>query len=167
MHLLPAITKTRHSDLSAFIDKIFCMDALDFLRTLPNSSVDMGLTSPPYDNTAQHPNKKAKISRKTAPISNFAAKQGSTQATHQQNAVTPLSEQNRIPEFLATHFNSIDDLMAGLVDGRVTSVVRGLQASNETQAIRHYWQLIDDLVAAGYDVGQYKYRMVSWSNPDA
>jgi site-specific DNA-methyltransferase (adenine-specific) len=32
------------------IDTIQCMDAVEFLQSLPDDSVDMGITSPPYDN---------------------------------------------------------------------------------------------------------------------
>lgn len=46
--LLPAITKTRHDDLSPFVNQIFCMDALDLLATLPDASVDLIVTDPPY-----------------------------------------------------------------------------------------------------------------------
>lgn len=45
----------REAELSAdgggiALDTIVCADALDFLRTLPDESIDMILTSPPYDN---------------------------------------------------------------------------------------------------------------------
>lgn len=36
------------------LDTITCADALDFLRGLPDDSIDMGLTSPPYDNLREY-----------------------------------------------------------------------------------------------------------------
>ncbi len=36
------------------LDTVTCADALDFLRTLPEGSIDMILTSPPYDNLRQY-----------------------------------------------------------------------------------------------------------------
>lgn len=36
------------------LDTITCADALDFLATLPDDSIDMGLTSPPYDNLREY-----------------------------------------------------------------------------------------------------------------
>ncbi len=35
--------------IQAFIDKVFCGDALEILRKLPDNSIDMGVTSPPYN----------------------------------------------------------------------------------------------------------------------
>ena len=32
------------------VDRVHCMDALSMLKLLPDDSIDMGLTSPPYDN---------------------------------------------------------------------------------------------------------------------
>lgn len=72
-----------------------------------------------------------------------------------------------IPKFLQPHFDTVEDMLAGLADGRVTSAVRGLQSGNETKTIQRYWQMVDTLVAAGYPVGHYKHRMVSWRHPDA
>lgn len=36
------------------LDTITCADALDFLRGLPDDSIDMGLASPPYDNLREY-----------------------------------------------------------------------------------------------------------------
>jgi DNA modification methylase len=48
MNLLPAFTATRHSDLSAFENRVFCADALSLLRALPDASIDMVFFDPPY-----------------------------------------------------------------------------------------------------------------------
>lgn len=36
--------------LSAMLNRVFCMDALELLRRLPDDSIDITVTSPPYDN---------------------------------------------------------------------------------------------------------------------
>lgn len=36
------------------VNEVYCMDALELLRRLPDASVDMVLTSPPYDNLRQY-----------------------------------------------------------------------------------------------------------------
>jgi hypothetical protein len=41
MRLLPAFTKSQHDSLDAFVNKVFCCDALDLLRALPNASVPL------------------------------------------------------------------------------------------------------------------------------
>jgi site-specific DNA-methyltransferase (adenine-specific) len=48
MNLLPAFTASKHDDLSAFENRVFCADALDLLRALPDASVDLIATDPPY-----------------------------------------------------------------------------------------------------------------------
>ena len=37
-------------DISEFINKIHCGDCLDLMREMPDKSVDLTITSPPYDN---------------------------------------------------------------------------------------------------------------------
>ena len=32
-----------------FLDRVICGDALDILRKIPDNSIDMGVTSPPYN----------------------------------------------------------------------------------------------------------------------
>jgi site-specific DNA-methyltransferase (adenine-specific) len=48
MNLLPAFTASKHDDLSAFENRVFCADALDLLAALPDASVDMVLCDLPY-----------------------------------------------------------------------------------------------------------------------
>jgi DNA modification methylase len=48
--LLPSFTATRRMDTRALEGKVLCVDALALLAMLPDNSVDMILTSPPYDN---------------------------------------------------------------------------------------------------------------------
>lgn len=50
--LLPAFTQTQHETLDPFINRVFCCDALDLLRSLPDASVDMVLCDLPYGVTA-------------------------------------------------------------------------------------------------------------------
>jgi site-specific DNA-methyltransferase (adenine-specific) len=52
MNLLPAFTASKHDDLSAFENRVFCADALDLLAALPDASVDLIATDPPYNTTA-------------------------------------------------------------------------------------------------------------------
>ena len=35
--------------LEDFLNKIICGDVLEILREIPSSSVDLGITSPPYN----------------------------------------------------------------------------------------------------------------------
>lgn len=42
------------TDLTDVLDRVVCADALTFLASLPSASVDMVLTSPPYDNLRKY-----------------------------------------------------------------------------------------------------------------
>lgn len=50
MNLLPAFAQSAAHTIDDFVGKVFCLDALELLRLLPDNSIDMILTSPPYDN---------------------------------------------------------------------------------------------------------------------
>lgn len=49
MDLLPAYAATPRTDLSALTNKILCCDAMELLRQLPDGSMDLFVTSPPYN----------------------------------------------------------------------------------------------------------------------
>lgn len=48
--LLPAFAQSAPHTVDDFTGRILCMDAIQLLRMLPANSIDMVLTSPPYDN---------------------------------------------------------------------------------------------------------------------
>lgn len=48
MSALPAFTAARFTDLRTALDRVYCADALDLLRALPDASVDAIITDPPY-----------------------------------------------------------------------------------------------------------------------
>lgn len=52
MNLLPAFCASPRADVSALENRILCADALELLRQLPDSSVDLIATDPPYNTTA-------------------------------------------------------------------------------------------------------------------
>jgi site-specific DNA-methyltransferase (adenine-specific) len=50
--LLPAFAATPRTDTRALENRVLCMDALDMLRQLPDASIDLIATDPPYNTTA-------------------------------------------------------------------------------------------------------------------
>lgn len=52
--LLPAVASGKPMLGTLAVNEVYCMDALELLRRLPDASVDMVLTSPPYDNLRQY-----------------------------------------------------------------------------------------------------------------
>jgi hypothetical protein len=56
---------------------------------------------------------------------------------------------------------TLGDIAAGLRDGRVVTALKAW-SGHESVAVTRYRELVDYLVAAGYPVAGYKYRMVSW-----
>lgn len=46
MHTYSSTNNTLDSKI---LDKIYCTDSYDFLKTLPDNSIDIVLTSPPYN----------------------------------------------------------------------------------------------------------------------
>lgn len=47
--LLPAFAQTATHTIDDFANKVFCMDAIQLLRLLPDASIDLFVTSPPYN----------------------------------------------------------------------------------------------------------------------
>jgi site-specific DNA-methyltransferase (adenine-specific) len=40
--------------LEKFINQVICGDALEVLRKMPDESIHLGITSPPYDKKEKH-----------------------------------------------------------------------------------------------------------------
>jgi len=45
---------TGMNGLEKFINQVICGDALEILREMPDESIDLGITSPPYNKKEKH-----------------------------------------------------------------------------------------------------------------
>lgn len=52
MNLLPAYAASATHTIDDFVNRVLCMDALELLRLLPDASIDLIATDPPYNTTA-------------------------------------------------------------------------------------------------------------------
>lgn len=49
MLTLPTFTAARFADVAQALDRVYCADTLDLLRALPDASVELVATDPPYN----------------------------------------------------------------------------------------------------------------------